>query len=549
MILFCSVQFFAKVVNMAVISKINGVINFNNVAFGENVALKNNKVVQSYSDNKNLTNISANFYRANAIPFGNTSSMDSKKMFDFVKKDIPEKHLILKQFTGEGNKIVPKKIINKLSDAYTNLLKQAENQDFWTNLPKKIIETGMIDKVYDTVEKFKAPFGDDAKLIFVALGNPANADEAAKALGLGSNITYCCAASPHEIKNAINNAGGNLDKIQVMISSKSGSTFESNETYKFLLKEFENHYKKQGLSDEETKQKVAKHFLCLTDKNPSAKLKKEAVERGYATVDCVDNLASGFGDLAYDMPLLAYAGLRRDEMKNMINAADKFNDFLMGTYINEEKIVKLARDIFERPVRFPWDNDDWNVIEKNAWKGNNIVYNHAAQLALFDKYAEQKGAQKEQFIFHDTTLDLSSTVAQLYRESLRKVNLELNTYPRCAHSGLQSAIDRTLPNQPINNITNISTIGKNKPDSAYQLEAAHMLNAYNEGHLQKLIQLRLDNKRNGVTPESLAMYLMLKSHVAYYKNILENKTPQDIYKMPYVNGYKKIREELAASKN
>ena len=30
-------------------------------------------------------------------------------MFDFVKKDIPEKHLILKQFTGEGNKIVPKK--------------------------------------------------------------------------------------------------------------------------------------------------------------------------------------------------------------------------------------------------------------------------------------------------------------------------------------------------------------------------------------------------------------------------------------------------------
>ena len=143
-------------------------------------------------------------------------------------------------------------------------------------------------------------------------------------------------------------------------------------------------------------------------------------------------------------------------------------------------------------------------------------------------------------------MDLSSTVAQLYRESLRKVNLEINSYPRAAHSGLQSAIDKTLPNQPINNITNISTFGKDKPDSAYQLEAAHIANAYQEGHPQKLIQLRLDDKRNGITPEALALYLTLKSHVAYYKNALENNGNLDIYKMPYVNGYKKIREELAA---
>ena len=176
--------------------------------------------------------------------------------------------------------------------------------------------------------------------------------------------------------------------------------------------------------------------------------------------------------------------------------------------------------------------------------GHPFNDNSAMGIALFD-YCEK--APKEQFIFHDTTLDLSSTIAQLYRESLRKVNLEINSYPRCAHSGLQSAIDRTLPNQPVNNITNISTFGKDKPDSAYQLEAAHLTNAANEGHPQKLIQLKLDDKRNGITPKALALYLTLKSHVAYYKNILENKTPQDIYKMPYVNGYKKIREELVAA--
>ena len=181
----------------------------------------------------------------------------------------------------------------------------------------------------------------------------------------------------------------------------------------------------------------------------------------------------------------------------------------------------------------------------------------ACSISEFDKLSKgdhtgsvdvhDKGAKKEQFIFHDTTVDLSSTVAQLYRESLREVNLELNTYPRCAHSGLQSAIDTTLKNQQINNITNISTFGQDKPDSAYQLEAAHMLNADKEGHFQKLIQLRLDDKRNGITPEALAIYLTLKSHVAYYKNAFENDFYYDIYKMPYVNRYKKIREEVACT--
>ncbi len=530
MVLFYCVQFFAKVVNMTVISKINNVVNFGNVNnFEKNNSIsKTNVQAQNFSGTQEYTKVPVETYKA---------------YFNILKEETKNnKPLITKLLTGNGNDndICPSpKDISKLYDAFKNLLEQSKDENFWTNLPKKILKTGMIDKVYDTVDKFKAPFGKDAKLIFVALGNPANADEAAKALGLGSNITYCCATSPHEIKNAINNAGGNLDKIQVMISSKSGSTFESNETYKFLLNEFENHYKQKGLSDEETKQEVAKHFLCLTDKNPSAKLKKEAIERGYATVDCIDNLASGFGDLAYDMPLLAYAGLKKDEMVKMVKTSENWNNYLLKS--SDEKIPFIDKLLNKNGL----DN-----VKKACFiliNSNNLADNDAIKLALFDHEAAKEGAKKEQFIFHDTTLDLSSTIAQLYRESLRKVNLELNTYPRCAHSGLQSAIDRTLSNQPINNITNISTFGKDKPDSAYQLEAAHITNAANEGHWQKLIQLKLDDKRNGVTPEALAAYLTLKSHVAYYKNQFENDGALDIYKMPYVNGYKKIREELVAT--
>lgn len=405
----------------------------------------------------------------------------------------------------KGSEFKPEELNVKFTETQAKLRELSKNENSWIMLPTKLLNDGTVDTVYSTVEKFKAPFGRDSHLLFVALGNPANADEAARALGVGDNITYCCGVRKNIIEHAIQKAGGDLGIIQVMISSKSGTTFESNDmTYKFLIEKFTDYYKNKGVPEENIPKEISKHFICLTDKNPEAKLKKEAIEKGYTTIDCIDGLASGFGDLSYDIPLLAYAGVKKEDMIKMLDSA--------------ELTVKQVLD---------------NPLETNP----------AGKIAAFDKIAQNNGAAKEQFIFHDSELDLSSTIAQLYRESLRKINLETNTYPRSAHSGLESAINMKLPNQQKNVITNIIPNGGDKTTEATNLENAHIENAKEEGHWQKTISFDLTKDGSGVTPEAMGEFLMLKSFLAFFKNEFEG-TNYDLEKIKFVDGYKAIRKEM-----
>lgn len=396
--------------------------------------------------------------------------------------------------------------------AKNKLSKMVENNDpnySWVILPEKLLKENYVDNVYKTIDEFKKPFGSDSKLIFVALGNPANTDEMAKSLGIGQNMVSSCDITPAQIKNTIKKAGGNLDKIQIIISSKSGSTFESNQTYKLLVDELTEHYKNKGIDPENIQKEISKHFLFVTDKNPEkSKLKKQAESLGIKTIDCVDG-HSAFADMAYGMPALAYLGLPEQSAVKMLKSADD--------------------------------------MSKNLMKQSNLENNMAAKIAAYDKNA----ATKEQFIFHDPQFtDFSTTTKQLYEESLRKLNFSTNVYPRAAHSGLETAISRGLQDQQLNNITNVVTRVNYKPNpseetylkEATKLEEAHIRNAQQEGHFQKNIVLEMGP--DGITPESLGEFETLKSFVTYYKNEFENSGKTELYNQSYVNGYKKIREGL-----
>lgn len=472
---------------MLAVNKINNHYMNN---FGRVNKMENNQTSFGQSTNQPSNNISPtsllNAYVAyNNINFGNGIKVDY----------IPP----------QGSEFKPEELNAKFIETQAKLKEAAKNESSWINLPTKLLKDGTVDTVYSTIEQFKAPFGKDSHLLFVALGNPANADEAAKLLGVGDNVTYCCGVRKNIIQHAIQKAGGDLGKIQVIISSKSGTTFESNDmTYKFLIEAFTDYYKQKGTPEKDILKEISKHFLCLTDKNPETKLKKEAVEKGYTTLDCIDGLASGFGDLSYDMPLLAYAGVKKEDMTKMLQSAEK-----------------MTKEVLENPLET----------------------NPAGKIAAFDKIAQNNGATKEQFIFHDSELDLTSTIAQLYRESLRKINLELNTYPRAAHSGLEAAINMGLPNQQKNIITNVVPTGGDKTTEATNLENAHIENAKKEGHWQKTLKFELTPNGSGVTPESMGEFLMLKSFITFFKNEFEG-TNHNLEKIKYVDSYKNIRKTM-----
>lgn len=486
----------AKGVNML---SVNGVSNKSVVSFRANAPEEN---IQKSNYNSNVNN---NYAK---IPLG---TIQAYKNINF-RGTMP--HIDVKYITPDGSPANLSSMQEPFSQAHAKLSQMAQNNDpkvFWTTLPEKLLQEGYVDSVYKTVEQFKKPFGEDTKLIFVALGNPANTDEMAKSLGLGANLVYSCDITPSQMQNTIKKAGGNLDKIQIIISSKSGSTFESNQTYQLLVDALTEHYTQKGVKPEDMQAAISKHFLFVTDKNPEkSKLKKMAQESGISTIDCVDG-NSAFADLAYSMPTLAYLGLPKEAAVTMVKAADEMS----------KSLVSQA----------------------------DVTKNLAGSMAAYDKIAKDKGATKEQFIFHDANADFSATIRQLYDESLRELNLSTNVYPRAAHAGLESSISSGLEGQQISNITNVVTRVNYKPgekEEAYlkesaKLEEAHIRNAQQEGHFQK--QLILEAGPQGVTPESLGKFLALKSFVVYYKNEFENAGKLDLQKVPYVDKYKKIRKE------
>jgi len=489
--------------NMLAISNVSKQNSINSRTFGSNGQVSAANAQQPTMQNTNLAK----------TPLGTLQAYNNIKFRgDKMGTVVGEKtHVEVKFITPDGKPVDLSSMNESYKKAHSKIATLVENKDpnySWVNLPEKLIKDNYVENVYKTVEEFKKPFGDDSKLIFVALGNPANADEMAKSLGLGHNMVQSCDITPAQIKNTIKKAGGNLDKIQIIISSKSGSTFESNQTYKLLTDELTEHYKAKGVKSDEMQAKIAKHFLFLTDKNPEkSKLKKQAQALGIKTVDCVDG-HSGFADMAYSMPTLAYVGLPKESATEMLKSADK--------------------------------------MSKNLMKSADLNHNMAAQIAAFDC----NHATKQRFIFHDVIADFSNTEKQLNQEHLRELDYASDVYPRDAHSGLEPAISSKLESQQVNNITNVVTRVNYKPSDkeavylkeAQKLEEAHIRNAQAEGHYQK--QLILEMGHEGVTPESLGEFEMLKSFNTYYTNEFKHNGELNIFNIDYVNGYKKIRESL-----
>src|SRR5574344_2555336 len=176
---------------------------------------------------------------------------------------LEDKSMTVDFINPNGIQIEPQIMETQFKTALSKLqtVKSSDKNYSWVDLPSKLITENYVSKVYSTVNNFKKPFGKDTKLIFVALGNPSNTDEIAKSLGLGANLTYDIDLTKAQNADTIKKSGGNLEKIQVIISSKSGSTFESNQTYKLLKESFTEYYKSKGISSDKMQKEISKHFL------------------------------------------------------------------------------------------------------------------------------------------------------------------------------------------------------------------------------------------------------------------------------------------------
>ena len=169
---------------------------------------------------------------------------------------------------------------------------------------------------------------------------------------------------------------GNVLDSNYLVASKSGSTFETKDGFLRILTLLTDAYKSQGKSEEEAQKAAYKHFIAVTDANAEkSELRRTSNENGWLgdlyIHDDVGGRFSAFDDHA--LFTLAYAGMKKEDMLAMLNAAQDVSKDALTPDLNVN--IALKEGIF-------WAEAKMNGISASVhqYMGSifeNTVYWHA----------------------------------------------------------------------------------------------------------------------------------------------------------------------------
>lgn len=137
--------------------------------------------------------------------------------------------------------------------------------------------------------------------------------------------------------------GNDVTTSNFMIASKSGSTFETKDGFLRVLDMLIDAYKAQGKSQEEAEKAAHKHFIAVTDGNAEkSELRRTSNEKGWLgdlfIHDDVGGRFSAFDDHA--LFTLAYAGMKKEDMVKMLNAAQEVSTESLTADLNINDALK-----------------------------------------------------------------------------------------------------------------------------------------------------------------------------------------------------------------
>ena len=137
--------------------------------------------------------------------------------------------------------------------------------------------------------------------------------------------------------------GNDVTTSNFMIASKSGSTFETKDGFLRVLDMLIDAYKAQGKSQEEAEKLAHKHFIAVTDGNAEkSELRRTSNEKGWLgdlfIHDDVGGRFSAFDDHA--LFTLAYAGMKKEDMVKMLNAAQEVSTESLTADLNINDALK-----------------------------------------------------------------------------------------------------------------------------------------------------------------------------------------------------------------
>lgn len=235
---------------------------------------------------------------------------------------------VIAEFTGVDFSKYSSKISEFVNEFSSRANKKGQFLN-WVNLPSE--QAKRVDEIYSLAEKLKNQTGAK-KLSVMGIGGSKHTVEHMLSIN-GLNIRHDAVEFYSDVDSIslerfLYRLENNVLESNFLIASKSGSTFETKDGFLRVLNMLIEAYKAQGKSQDEAEKAAHKHFIAVTDANAEkSELRRTSNEQGWLgdlfIHDDVGGRFSAFDDHA--LFTLAYAGMKKEDMIEMLNAAQEIS--------------------------------------------------------------------------------------------------------------------------------------------------------------------------------------------------------------------------------
>lgn len=273
----------------------------------------------------------------------------------------------------------------------------------WANLPQEQLK-GHLNEIYSQANKLKMR-KDKVNRPLVVLGIGGSKHTAEFLLNMtgfnDKDVYFYSDIDPLSFNNFIKNTKVGIQNLNFLVVSKSGKTFETQDSFKRFEQELIDYYVANGYRPKDARSEAQKHFAICTDKFAKEDNLKEQVRNNPYYIqnlyihDGVGGRYSMFDDAG--LFVLAYAGVPYDFTARILKSAQN----VTNKYCDENNL----------DTNIAMKNAMFNIYSRN--KGHKILYQQ-----YFGRFFEQGG---------------ENWAKQLYLESLKDFDFVASKAPDSMH--------------------------------------------------------------------------------------------------------------------
>ena len=376
----------------------------------------------------------------------------------------------------------------------------------WAGLPEQQISR--IDLIYDIVAGLKKQTQAEFLTVLGIGGSKHTIEHMLGVNGLNINkdkVLFFSDIDSISFNRYMKHLSDDITNSNFLVVSKSGSTFETKDGMLRVMDKLTQSYKKVGMSDEEVKKQVGKHFVAVTDQNAEkSELRRLSKAEGWlGDLFIHDDVGGRFSALDdHALFTLAYAGMTKENMRKMLEGAKAITENALSKSIKEN--ISLMQAAF-------WANARLNGIKDSV------------HLYLGD-------------IFSDTV----TWHTQMQNESIKDSSKQITKITDAMHHSSEAWYN------PKNKYSFALTAPVDRGDASENVEGyIGAINKANSESGASMVEL-LETEEYGLTPKAAGAMSQVRSFATVYQNIIETKTkgnnlPEvlDSVLQPNVEFYKK----------